>query len=78
MIIKNASVYTEDGFFHKKDIYIENDHFVNAKEEVTDQTERDGTGCMAIPGLIDMHFHGCVGYDFCDGTLEAIDAISAY
>ena len=78
MIIKNASVYTEDGFFHKKDIYIENDHFVNAKEDVTDQTEIDGTGCMAIPGLIDIHFHGCAGYDFCDGTLEAIDAIAAY
>ncbi len=28
----------------------------------------DGEGCYAIPGLIDLHFHGCKGYDFCDGT----------
>ncbi len=29
-------------------------------------------GLYAVPGLVDLHFHGCVGYDFCDGTHEAI------
>ncbi len=38
----------------------------------------DGEDCYAIPGLIDMHFHGCMGYDFCDGTKEAIEAIAKY
>ena len=28
----------------------------------------DGNGAYAIPGLIDLHFHGCKGDDFCDGT----------
>lgn len=78
MIIKNASVYTEDGIFLDKDIFIEGDHFVDSEEKVTDKTEIDGTGCVAIPGLTDIHFHGCVGYDFCDGTKEAIDAMAAY
>ena len=78
MIIKNASVYMEEGKFLSKDIFIEDDHFVNSKEEITDPTELDGTGCVAIPGLIDIHFHGCASHDFCDGTLEAIDAIAAY
>lgn len=78
MIIKNASVYTEDGRFLNKDIFIEGDHFTDCKEKVTDQTVIDGTGCIAIPGLTDIHFHGCVGYDFCDGTMEAIDAMAAY
>ena len=32
----------------------------------------DGEGCYAIPGLIDVHLHGCVGADFCDGTPEAV------
>lgn len=78
MIIKNAGVYTEDGRFINRDIYIEGDHFTDCRENVSDQTEVDGTGCYAIPGLVDIHFHGCVGYDFCDGTREAIDAMAAY
>lgn len=78
MIIKNASVYTEDGRFIKKDIYIEDDCFVDCEEKVRDKKEIDGEGCYAIPGLTDIHFHGCVGHDFCDGTREAIDAMAAY
>lgn len=31
-----------------------------------------------IPGLMDIHFHGCVGHDFCDGTPEALEAMAAY
>ena len=26
----------------------------------------DGEGAYAIPGLIDLHFHGCVGADVCE------------
>lgn len=78
MIIKNASVYTEDGRFINKDIWIEEDRFVDCEQKVSDKTVVDATGCYAIPGLTDIHFHGCVGYDFCDGTREAIDAMAAY
>ncbi len=78
MIIKNASVYTEDGRFLSKEIWIEKDYFVDCEEKVSDKTVVDGTGCYAIPGLTDIHFHGCVGHDFCDGTREAIDAMAAY
>ncbi len=38
----------------------------------------DGAGYYAIPGLIDIHFHGCMGADFCDGSLAAIDVLSRY
>lgn len=78
MIIKNASVYTEDGRFLNRDIYIEGYSFTDSEEKVSDKTEVDGTGCYAIPGLTDIHFHGCKGYDFCDGTKEAIDTMAAY
>ncbi len=78
MIIRNASVYTEDGRFLYKNIFIEGDCFVDSEEKVRDRTELDGTGCIAIPGLTDIHFHGCMGHDFCDGTREAIDTMAAY
>lgn len=41
------------------------------KEKLTENVI-DGKGAYAIPGLIDLHFHGCMGDDFCDGDKEAI------
>lgn len=78
MIIKNASVYTEDGIFVTKDIYIEGDSFTDCVEKVTDKSEIDASDCYAIPGLTDVHFHGCMGHDFCDGTREAVDEMALY
>lgn len=78
MIIRNASVYTEDGIFVEKDIYIANGRFVNGEDKVTDTQVISAAGCYAIPGLTDIHFHGCMGFDFCDGTREAVDEIAAY
>ena len=78
MIIKNADVYTEEGTFVPKDIYIEGECFVGSRENISGQQELDASGCYAIPALTDIHFHGCQGYDFCDATFEAIDAMAAY
>lgn len=38
----------------------------------------DAKDCYVIPGLIDLHFHGCVGKDFCDGTPESLETIARY
>lgn len=93
MLIKNVKVYTEDWRFEEGEIVIRDGIFerVNFKtdkekaeenvENVPDEAEDvivDGEGCFAIPGLIDLHFHGCMGDDFCDGTKEAIERIAAY
>lgn len=76
MIIKNVKVYTEEKTFKDGEILIEDGIFIenggNTGEVI------DGEGCYAIPGLIDIHFHGCMGYDFCDGTKEAIAEIAKY
>ncbi len=81
MVIKNANVYTEDGTFLKKDVMIRGDRIVEetlATKETTKDTVLDAEGMYLIPGLTDLHIHGCVGYDFCDGTPEAIEAIAEY
>ena len=44
----------------------------------SDDTVIDAEGCYAIPGLIDIHFHGCMGKDFCDGTMEAVRTLAEY
>ncbi len=38
--------------------------------------ELDVQGAMVLPGFIDMHTHGACGFDFCDGKLEAVEAIT--
>lgn len=78
MIIRNASVYTEDGSFIDGDIYIEGDHFAASREDISNETVIDASGCYAIPGLVDIHFHGCVGHDFCEGTEDAVTAMAEY
>ncbi len=47
-------------------------------KELEENEVLDAEGCYAIPGLTDIHFHGCAGYDFCDGTQEAIGEIAKY
>ena len=77
MIIRNAVVYTEKCRFEQKDVFIDGELFTDGEEKAQGEI-LDGSGCYAIPGLTDIHFHGCVGYDFCDGTEEAIQAIADY
>lgn len=80
MIIKNVKVYGEDKSFKDGKIIIKDGVFAEETEclEATDEEVIDGEGCYAIPGLIDLHFHGCMGYDFCDGTKEALQKIAKY
>lgn len=75
MIIQNAKIYTEEKSFREGSIYIQNGVFSNQSDS---DEALDAKGCYAIPGLIDLHFHGCAGYDFCDGTTEALDKIAEY
>lgn len=87
MVIKNVWKYTSDFLFEKGDIYILDGRFVNkadyaeadaACSATGNGTVIDGEGLYAIPGLIDIHFHGCVTADFCDGKVECLEKMAAY
>ena len=43
-----------------------------------DDTLLDAKGCYVIPGLVDVHFHGCVGEDFSDATPDGLQKIADY
>ncbi|SFK44381.1 N-acetylglucosamine-6-phosphate deacetylase [Lachnospiraceae bacterium KH1T2] len=77
MQICNALVHTLNQGFVKKDIYIENGVFVD-DVRIGDNEILDAAGCYLIPGLVDVHFHGCAGYDFSDATEEALERIGEY
>lgn len=87
MIIKNGLVFTlkNGGSFEPLTIHTKED-VITLLESADSSSDAgsaggevvDASGCYIIPGLTDVHFHGCAGYDFCDGTPEAMEAISAY
>lgn len=81
MIIKNVKAYTENKTFVDSEITIDGGRITNVSHSAStfemDQTI-DGNGCYAIPGLIDLHFHGCKGFDVCDGSAESIAEIAKY
>lgn len=76
MIIKNVKVYTEDKKFLDGEAAVRDGKFAEADPSDTEIV--DGEGCYMIPGLIDIHFHGCVGDDFCDARPEAIANMAKY
>lgn len=84
MLIKDGLVYTNKFIFEKKDIRIKDGWITDLQDEYdVSQLEMseliyDASGTYIIPGLTDMHFHGCAGYDFCDGTKEAISNIAKF
>lgn len=79
MIIKNALVFTLEQGFVEKDIFIENGYFTEKMSHgKSEDTVVDAAGDYLIPGLVDVHFHGCDGHDFSDATPEALAAIGAY
>ncbi|MBR4831257.1 MAG: N-acetylglucosamine-6-phosphate deacetylase [Butyrivibrio sp.] len=95
MIIKNASVFMEEGSFVSKDIFIEGSKFAEksigaegasasgagefAESAACGADEViDASGCYAIPGLVDIHTHGCDGVDFSDGEPGTLVKILDY
>ncbi len=84
MIIKNIKIYQPDQTFVPGVIITEDDRIKEvytereAVESTASQQVLDGQGCYCIPGMIDLHFHGCKGADFCDGTREVLDTISQF
>lgn len=80
MIIKNGAVFTPAFTFEPKTVLTGGISIQEVGDSISAASEDvyDASGCYVIPGLTDIHFHGCVGYDFCDGTKEAISAMAAY
>lgn len=69
MILDHVRVFTEDKKFTDGGIVIKNGRITEIYTEgncpAADGEEiLDGQGMYAIPGLIDLHFHGCMGDDF--------------
>lgn len=79
MLLKNAEVMNRDFVLEKADIAVESETITAVGQGVSEGGEIiDFTGCMIVPGFIDIHTHGCAGFDTCDGTREAIFGMASF
>lgn len=79
--IINGQVFGEQGTFTAAEVYACNERIVTKEAyDAADGPENivDAAGDYVIPGLTDIHFHGCMGSDCCDGTAEAFHTIARY
>ncbi len=74
MRLINANVFDVNKGFVVKDICLENgvisDSSAGKKIELN--------SCYIIPGLTDLHSHGCVGEDFSDGNIDGLAKMCEY
>lgn len=91
MVIRNGLIFSESGAFEKGDLVFGADHTIeavicpggegpvrDASTAGADNDVIDAEGLYVLPGLVDVHIHGAVGYDFCDGNPEGLARIAAY
>ena len=50
----------------------------NIAARSADDKTYDAKGCYVIPGLTDVHFHGCMGADFSDGDPQGLQTMADY
>lgn len=60
-----------DGRFIRGGFSVENGRFAHVLEDVPGPAE-DLDGALVIPGLVDIHVHGCAGADFSDGDYAGL------
>ncbi|MDE7232485.1 MAG: amidohydrolase family protein, partial [Lachnospiraceae bacterium] len=71
-------LYTEQMRFQAGEIKISGDIIEDIMFLDEASLTEEESGHYLLPGLVDIHFHGCAGYDFCDGTTEAVHTIASY
>lgn len=78
MIIRNAKVFSDGCRFVEKDLVIRDGRIVFGAAPQENEEIIDAQGAYALPGLVDVHFHGAVGHDFCDADEAGLQAIADF
>ncbi|MFZ6021286.1 MAG: N-acetylglucosamine-6-phosphate deacetylase, partial [Chloroflexota bacterium] len=84
-LIWNAKIYTPNGILSPAWLTIENRTISRlgsgqppATELEQAQEKVDAHQHHLLPGLIDLHIHGAMGFEFMDGDLHAIEEIAQF
>lgn len=73
MRLTGGQVFDPEHGFQVRDLCVENGKIAaDAQDAVRVE------GCWLIPGLTDLHFHGCRGEDFSDGSPQGLAVMAEY
>lgn len=75
MRITGGQVFDLQEGFVRRDVCFDGRLLSNSS---ADGRTYDAEGCYVIPGLTDLHFHGCMGQDFSDGDPEGLEIMAKY
>lgn len=67
--------------YDKNNGFVENSLFTDGSlisDTSSDDLVIDASDCYVIPGLIDIHFHGCVGEDFSECDVTGLEKMACY
>ncbi|MBP3435661.1 MAG: N-acetylglucosamine-6-phosphate deacetylase [Clostridia bacterium] len=76
MLLKNATIYNDQFETVKLNVTVEGERIAAVDTRTTGDEVLDLEGYTILPGLIDMHIHGCAGHDTGEATPEALEAMS--
>ncbi len=75
MRITGGQVFDRREGFLRRDVCFDEDLLTL---DSADGKTYDARGCYVIPGLTDVHFHGCKGADFSDGDIDGLQTMAEY
>lgn len=76
MRFDNAVIYADDLQFHRGGFCVENGRFANVLRSSADEPGIDLHGAYVLPGFIDIHCHGAMGFDFSESSVKQIEAMA--
>ena len=79
-LIKNGLIFNNNKNFEKKDILIKESKIADIQYNISENGCEviDAEGCLVLPGFIDIHTHGGMGYDVMNLKYQDIDRLSCF
>ena len=80
ILIKNGLVFNNNENFEKKDILIKKDKITDIRNDISENGCEviDAEGFLVLPGFIDIHTHGGMGYDIMNSKCKDLDRLSCF
>ena len=78
MVITNGKVFVDGAFVGGVNVAFEDGKITEISEGAAGGDAIDAQGGYVIPGLVDLHFHGAVGADLCDGKVESVQKLAEF
>ena len=78
MILKNAKIMDDTFTLVDACLSTEGERIADIAPDLHGEEEIDLTGCVVVPGFVDIHIHACVGADTCDASTAGLAKMAAH